>query len=191
MNHTVRCTGQAFKELTDPYAGEPLAVAMTSAPTGIPKFSAPDAYSPSRRYPTSEERYAAWCRSEGISGARSGEPIVCAYTGEQLVPKNDEYGFYFDGGFDPRRFHTRADFLYYASMRSGVSKFPEPGPVEHVETVKEKPDQQVLGHSVETRDEAMDFAEQAMKDTRYAPEKKTRVSMSAPAKRKGRSNGSI
>lgn len=187
MNHTVRCTGQAFSGLTDPYTGEPLVVVMTSNPTGIPKFSAPDAYSPSRRYPTPEDRYAAWCRSEGIDGARSGEPIVCAYTGEQLVPKSDEYGFFFEGGFDPRRFHGRAEFLYYASMRAGVSKFPLPEQEEHVGVSREKPDRQVLGHSVEISDEAMGFAEQAMRDSHFAPERKTRVSMSVPRKnRRGR-----
>lgn len=187
----IPCTGRDFKGLTDPHTGRPLEVVMLVGGPGGPLFAAPKAYAPAQRFATSKGAYDAWCRSEGIDAARAGEPIVCAYTGERLVPASDEGGCYFKGGFDPRMFRPRAEFLYYAAMRAGKSPFPPPEPEAQVETVKEKT-KPTKTHGVELTDEAMDFAEDAMKKSGFVPEKKTRVSMSVSPKKgekKGAKNG--
>lgn len=167
--NTVPCTGAAFRGLTDPYDGSGLEVVMTVG-RGAPLFAAPRAKSPATRYPTAEERDAAWRR-----------PLVCAYTGGALTPVSDDYGHSFSGGFDPRVFRPREEFLYYATMRGGRSAYASPSASPQVASVRAKPDRQVLAHPVETRDEAMDFAEQAMKDARYSPPRKTRVTVKGRA----------
>ncbi len=169
--NTVLCTGAAFRGLTDPYDGSKLAVVMTVG-RGAPLFAAPRAKSPAARFPAAEERDAAW-----------RGPLVCAYTGEPLEPVSDEFGHSFSGGFDPRRFRPRAEFLYYATMRGGRSAYASPSAEPRVASVRAKPDRQVLAHPVETRDEALDFAEQAMKDAKFAPPRKTRVSVKGRAGR--------
>jgi len=180
---TIPCTGKDFKGLTDPHTGRPLEVVMLVGGPKGPLFAAPKAYAPAQRFATSKGAYDAWCRSEGIDGARAGEPIACAYTGERLVPASDVGGHYFKGGFDPRVFRPRAEFLYYAAMRAGKSTFPPPKPETPVETVKEPP-KPTKTHGIELTDEAMDFAEDAMKKSGFAPQKKTRVSMSVSSKTK-------
>jgi len=183
MSQTVTCTGSAFKGLTDPYTGKPMVVKMLSTKNGVPKFFAPQTYSTYTRFGSKKVAYDNWAKSEGIEGARDGQPIVCAYTGKQLVPKHDETGYYFDGGFDPRKFYTREEFLYYATMRNGVSKYDKPGEPSKVEVVKEKPDRQITSHEAPMLEGSLEIAEDAMKKSGFAPQKKTKVSMSVSAKK--------
>ena len=186
MSQTVTCTGAAFKGLTNPYTGEPLVVKMITTKSGTPKFFAPKTYSTYTRFGSKKLAYDNWAKSEGIEGVRKGQPIVCAYTGEQLVPKNDETGCYFDGGFDPRRFYTREEFLYYATMRNGVSKYAKPGEPKKVMIVREKPDRQILSHEPPMLEGSLEIAEDAMKKSGFAPQKKTKVSMSVSEKKAAR-----
>lgn len=104
---TFRAESPEFTSLTDAYTGERLEVFMVATPDG-PKFCAPDAESPRRM--------------------RSDEPSTptCPYTGKALVPRCTPSGWFMVGGFDPRLPRDREEFLYYATMRNGVSKYPPP-----------------------------------------------------------------
>jgi len=176
MGNTVKCTGKAFRDLTDDYAGGPLEVVMLVDASGEPKFAAPKAYSTRMRHPTAAAAYKAWTRRDGLEGVRSGQ-IVCAYTGELLRPATDGATHWFEGGVDLRMFRPKAEFLYYATMRGGKSKYPKPEPCAHVETVREKPDRQALAHEMEPTDESMRRAEAVMKKTGFKPPKRTVVSV--------------
>lgn len=136
MNQTVNCTGRAFADLTDPYTGRHLDTKMLVTARG-PRFFAPTAYSTAQRFSTREAAYNAWAMSEGVADVRKGQPITCAYTGRMLTLRHDETGYWFEGGFDPRRFYTRSEFLHYAAMRGGVSKYPAPSKEIRVDAVRE------------------------------------------------------
>lgn len=182
----VDCTGRAFADLTNPYTGERMLVQMLVTKSGEPRFFAPRGYSTSQRFGTRDDAYAAWARSEGVDGARAGQPLVCAYTGKPLVLCHDETGWWFDGGFDPRMFYSRSEFLYFATMRDGVSKYEKPGLMSHVGITKER---QKAPESHETRmlDGSLETAENVMHKVGFEPERKTQVSMSIPHKKKGKS----
>jgi len=120
-----KVTSADFNDLVNPYTGKQMIVMMNVTPAGV-TFFAPDTYSTYERLPTPEECYRKWNRVNDIEGGRTGKPIQCAYTGEPLSVVHTDFGCYFRGGFDPRMFHTRESFLYYATMRGGVSKYPKP-----------------------------------------------------------------
>lgn len=180
-NKMVTCTGAAFKSLTDAYTGAPMVVKMLVTKSGEAKFFSPSTYSASTRYATKAAAYASWARSEGIADVRKGQPIVCAYTGEPLVLRHDETGWYFEGGFDPRRFYTRAEFLYYATMRGGKSAYKKPGTESSVGVVTEK--KTIKKRETPMLDGSMERAAAAMEASGVAFEKKTVVSMSTPKRR--------
>jgi len=102
-----------------------MVVMMNVSPSGVTFFS-PDTYSTYERLPTPEACYRKWNRVNDIEGGRTGKPLKCAYTGDDLSVVHTEFGCYFRGGFDPHMFYTREEFLYYATMRGGVSKYPKP-----------------------------------------------------------------
>lgn len=129
----VICTADEFKSLRCPYTGEPLEVRMLIFPGQPPKFHAPDAYSPSQPFPTAETAYRKWNRENGIEGVKTGLPITCAYTGKMLAAASDREGCYFTGGFDPRLFYTRDEFLRLATSRNGKTDYVPSG--ERVEAV--------------------------------------------------------
>lgn len=105
---TLRAESPEFTSLTDAYTGERLDVFMVATPDG-PKFCAPDAESP-RRVWTVEE-----------------PPMrTCPYTGEALTLHHLPSGWLMIGGFDPRLPRAREEFLYYATMRNGKSRYPKP-----------------------------------------------------------------
>lgn len=185
MNQSVKVTAKAFADLVNPYTGLPVEVMMMTTKTGVPKFYAPKTYSTHQYFGSRAAAYAAWCRSLGIDDVRKGQPVVCAYTGEPLRLVKDEYGFHYEGGFDPRRFYTRAEFLYFATMRNGVSKYGKPGEDRKLESVKEPSQRQVLHHEVQMIEGAEEHAAQAMAAAHFEPEKRTVVSMATHAK-KGR-----
>jgi hypothetical protein len=97
-------------------------------------FTCPDTYSTAAPAETTEKLYDLWSRINGVSGFKSGKPIKCAYTGEFLSPSTSFGKPCYEGGFDPRRFYTREEFLYYAWMRDGISKFPPPGKMSRVKS---------------------------------------------------------
>ena len=181
----VDCTGRAFADLTNPYTGERMLVRMLATKSGEPRFFAPRGYSTSQRFGTREAAYAAWARSEGVAGARVGQPLVCAYTGKPLILHHDETGWWFDGGFDPRMFYSRSEFLYFATMRNGVSKYKNPKGQDHVWIAKEQ-QKTVESHETRMLDGSLETAEQAMHKPGFEPEWKTKVSMFVPIK-KGKS----
>lgn len=104
---TLHAESSEFTSLTDAYTGERLEVFMVATPDG-PKFCAPDAESPRR--------------------VRSDEPttLMCPYTGKALVPCRTPSGWFMTGGFDPGLPRAREEFLYYATMRNGKSRYPKP-----------------------------------------------------------------
>lgn len=157
---TIDCTGEDFRGLVDPYTGKPLHVKMTVA--SPPRFFCPDAYSTATRFPTAREAYDAWAREGGISGAREGRPIRCAYTGETLVPRHDGTGHWFEGGFDPRMLRTRAEFLRLATMRDGKSPVGVADEA-HLGYVPPEPDRKPVGHETRVVQEAVDIAGEVAK----------------------------
>ena len=129
----VICTADEFKSLKCPYTGVPLEVRMLVVPGQPPRFHAPEAYSPSQPFPTAGTAYRKWNRENGIEGMKTGLPITCAYTGKMLAAASDREGYYFTGGFDPRLFYTRDEFLRLATSRAGKTDYvPSTGRVEAV-----------------------------------------------------------
>ena len=188
MSTILDVTAPAFRGIKNPYTGEPVKVRMLVPKTGKPLFFAPDDYSVRDRYPTRREAVFAWNRVDGVGGMKDNQPFRCAYTGETLRPVSNGAQAWFEGGFDPHLLRSREEFLYYATMRDGVSKYPKPGPAKapvkagpHVSGLETPPE---AGTSAETEisPEALKVGEKIAE--KLAPEKKTRVSMSVPKKRK-------
>lgn len=160
MGKPIDCTGSAFADLKNPYSGERMMVKMIVREKGEPLFFAPDTYDTSTREPSARSLFDNWNRVDGVSGMRSGQKIVCAYTGEVLTKRQDGETHWFDGGFNPTRLHTRDDFLYFATMRNGV-----PTRERHPDRAT-KPDEKPpasLTHETEITDEAMKAAEELAK----------------------------
>lgn len=180
----VVCTAPEFKALRCPYTGDPLEVRMLVVPGSPPRFHAPDAYSPAIPRPTPDEAYRLWNRVDGVEGLKSGKPVTCAYTGKVLSATSGPDGHAFAGGFDPRMFHSREDFLRLASSRDGVTSWE--GTDARVEAVPpdmspEKP----RDIDTDPTDEALHIAEGVLRKHRddLPPQASTTVSMSV--RRKG------
>lgn len=183
----VVCTADEFKDLRCPYTGEPLEVRMLIVPGQPPRFHAPSAYSPAEPCSSPEEAYRRWNRVDGVEGLKSDTPVVCAYTGAPLSPAHCPDGYFFNGGFDPRMFHSREDFLRLASSRGGVSSWS--GTDSRVEAVPpdmtpEKPRE----IDTDPTDEALHIAEKVLEKHRddLPPQASTTVSMSMGRRRHGR-----
>lgn len=183
----VLCTADEFKALRCAYTGEPYDVYMLVVPGQPPKFHAPNAYSPSQPFETAEKAYRMWNRVDGVEGLKSGRPITCAYTGEMLAAASDRDGHWLTGGFDPRMFHSRADFLRYATMRdgkpvrdSGDSRI-EVAPVDWTPVKKREID-------TEPTDEAVKIAAGVLQKHKaeLPSQAVTTVSMSVPSAKKGK-----
>lgn len=136
---TTKVTSDLFKGLRNPYTGEVMEVIMTVNPGREPVFSSPGTYSTGDSFDTSEECIAAWNRRDGVSGLKTGMPIVCAYTKEPLRLVQGFGGKWrFVGGFDPHMFFARDEFLRLANMRDGVSSHVVSAGVR-VTSVRESP----------------------------------------------------
>lgn len=120
-----KVTSEDFQGLTNPYTGKPMTVFMLTG-SGPVRFTCPDTFSTADLADTTAQLYDNWNRKNGVSGLRTGQTIRCAYTGELLSVKTRFGKVSYVGGFDPHRFYTREEFLYYAWMRDGKSKFPVP-----------------------------------------------------------------
>lgn len=182
----ILCTAEEFRSLVCPYTGRPLQVYMLIVPGQRPMFHAPEAYAPAIPYESKETSYRMWNRKNGVEGLKSDTPIVCAYTGEPLRPMSDPHGFWYSGGFDPRRFYPREDFLRLASSRNGVS----PREVEEPTRIEASaPDMKpVFPHRIdkpELSDEAIHIAEKAVATVKdiLPTQASTTVSMSVSSKR--------
>lgn len=126
------CSGPRFGAMKNPYTGEIIRVKMSTSSTGAIRFFAPDTYSPTNVYPTAKEAYRNWNRVNGVEGVKDGKPIVCAYTGRPLHLVKTDDGFCYEGGFNIHLMYDRPTFLHFATMRDGVSEYPEPSPEERV-----------------------------------------------------------
>lgn len=120
---TTKVTSDLFKGLRNPYTGSLMEVEMTVNPGREPLFRCPDTYSTGDIFATKEGCLDAWSRGDGIAGARTGQPVKCAYTGKALSFVCTSLGWRLSGGFDPHMFHTRDEFLRFARMRNGVSDY--------------------------------------------------------------------
>lgn len=134
-----KATSDDFRGIVNPYTGKEMVVMMNVSESGSVMFFSPDTYSTSERTKSPEECYRLWNRVNGVSGGRSGSPIVCAYTGKPLSVVHTPLGCYFSGGFDPHLFHSREDFLFYATMRGGVPKRPRQTAPVRVTSVPREP----------------------------------------------------
>lgn len=185
MATRIKCTGRDFIGITNPYTGEPVVTEMIVGKDGACLFGAPDTYSPAAWRKTKEEAYALWCREEGIEDVRKGQKIVCAFSGAELVLEEDpDLGFRYSGGFDPRIFRKRHEYLNGITMRGG--KLTRPEYVETPHVMRPGHTVYVTHREIQVDDEHMRRAEQAMHDANFSPEKKTRVSMSQTTKKGGR-----
>lgn len=177
MSTILEVTSPAFRGLTNPYTGEEIKVKMMVPKRGEPLFFAPDTYSTAARFPSRAAAVAAYDMTDGRAGLRAGKPFVCAYTGELLRPRSNGSEAWFDGGFDPRRLRSRAEFLYYAAMRGGKSPFPPPPPKPPRATlVRETPPPETSADEDISAD-AQSEAEKIVDELPGVFEKKTRVSM--------------
>ena len=113
----VRCEGEAFRGLRNPYTGEPVEVEMALSGGRAMFRAAKKTYATSDEFPTYQEARAMWSRIDGVIGVKPpSAPVVCAYTGRPLVPvKTASGGYRFSGGFDPNMWAPRDAFL--AAMR--------------------------------------------------------------------------
>lgn len=186
MATRIKCTGSDFAGLVNPYTGKPVVTEMVVLKDGSCVFCAPDTYSTADYFPTAKEAYDAWARSLGIDGARRNGVIACAYTGNPLSVVKTDFGYHYEGGFDPHMMWPRHEYLNMMTMRDGnpgPKVWGPPVPVEPAGAEKSAP---IRHHEVDITTEAERRAEQAMKDAGFAPRKKTRVSMSVPKGGKGR-----
>lgn len=183
MATRIKCTGRDFTGIINPYTGVPVVTEMLVLPSGECLFGAPDTYSPSAWVQDAREAYRLWSRDMGVDGARKGQKITCAFTGEGLSIETDpQLGTRYAGGFDPRVFRPRHEYLNGITMLRGERTRPEylplgrvtPPPPEHVIP---------LEHATEMLPGAEEAAASAMAAAHFEPEKKTVVNMSV--KRKG------
>lgn len=183
MATRIRCTGRDFVGITNPYTSEPVVTEMIVGKDGTCLFGAPDTYSPAVWCKTKEEAYDKWCREEGIEGARKGAKIACAFSGAELVvEENAELGVRYVGGFDPRVFRPRHEYLNGITMRGGKLTRPEVKPEVRAAPVVHKAFSE--HHEIEVNDEHMKIARATLEKVGGVGEvKKTRVSMSRRTKK--------
>lgn len=137
MATEVLVTSEEFKKLKNPYTGLPMRVVMVVGSGSDPLFhAAKEEYSPSQEQESPKRCYDLWNRVDGVGGMKDRQLIRCAYTGEPLSLVHTETGCRYDGGFNPHMLYSREEFLYRASMRGGVSKYPKPGERDRVEYVR-------------------------------------------------------
>lgn len=186
----VLCSAPEFRALRCAYTGEPLEVYMLVRPGSQPLYHAPRAYSPSVPFPTAEQAYRAWNRVDGVEGVKTGTPIVCAYTGKVLAAAKTSDGHFFRGGFDPRMFHSRDDFLRLATSRGGESARPSGGRVEAVRGGS-RPSRARPSAPSGPSDEAVDIAASVLQRHRddLPAQASSTVSMSVPGGRGAKRGG--
>lgn len=166
----VLCTGDAFKDIVNPYTGEKMAVMMVLRSGAEPLFFAPETYDTCERMATSRAVYDKWSRVNGIAGLRRGKVPKCAYTGETLTFASGDGQSWLDGGFNPTRLHTRDEFLAKVNMRDGRSTRPAPTP-SGTRAAPVKESAKVKSHEVGVTQTAVDLAEETMSKIKKAGRK--------------------
>lgn len=131
MAHEVLVTSREFEGIVNPYTKEEMRVRMVVGCGPEPLFHAPDTFSTNDLQESTKRLYELWSRVDGRQGIRTGSP-KCAYTGEPMTVTEFDGGYHFIGGFNPKVLMTRDEFLYYATMRNGVSKYPKPSALARV-----------------------------------------------------------
>ena len=184
---TVDVTSSKFNGLVNPYTGEPIKVKMMIPDSGKPLFFAPDTFTHATHYQTAKEAIDAWDRENGVQGVKNRSCLRCPYTGEPLTVQQDVAGFFLSGGFDPHRFRSDDEFVYYAAMRDGKSPFPVPSGNTRV-TLAPETAEHIDGEGdedVQPTDEARHVAEKVVdqfKDQVGLVREKTVVSMAKSKK---------
>lgn len=182
-----KVTSKDFTGLVNPYTGEPMTVFMLTG-NGPVKFTCPKTFSTADLAGSDSELYDRWNRVNGVSGLKTGKPIACAYTGELLTPVTRFGQKCYSGGFDPHLFYSRSEFLHYAWMRDGVSKFPKPGPESRVKApenegeVTEKQKKHAEASAASLDDEKIHMIEKSVSKFKDTLEGSSTVSMSVPTK---------
>lgn len=189
-----KVTSEDFQGLTNPYTGKPMTVFMLTG-VGPVRFTCPDTFSTTDLADTPTELYDRWNRKDGVSGLRTGSLIQCAYTGEMLSVVQRFGKVSYAGGFDPHRFYTRDEFLYYAWMRGGKSKFPKPSQEDsrvkapsREGQVTDRQREHAEREAPSLDEEKIHMVEASMKKHKDQMEKSSTVSMSVSGKggRRGR-----
>lgn len=184
MAKEVHVTGEEFLKLKNPYTGLPIRTIMVVTGTGDPLFHAdPSEYATSDEQETAQRCYDLWNRVNGVGGMKNGQQIRCAYTGETLTIVHTATGVRYDGGFNPHMLYRREEYLYRASMRGGVSKYPDPNKIkpDRVTQVKrtEIPESRKLKDRGSDMDgEAVDRAAAAMQEHKGLFKSQTTVHIS-------------
>lgn len=186
-----KVTSTDFQGLINPYTGEPMTVFMVVSPKGV-KFTCPDTFSTADPAESPSELYRGWDRVNGVAGVKKGKKITCAYTGETLTIATRFGKPCYSGGFDPHRFYTRDEFIYYAKMRDGVSPVPPPSGVEQrvkapprSSEITERQQKHVDSMTPSLDDEKIHMIETSMSKMKDDLEKSSTVSM-ADTRRHGR-----
>lgn len=190
MSREVPVTSEEFLKLKNPYTGLTMKVVMVVTGTGNPMFHAAQSeYSPSQEQESAQRCYDLWNRVNGVSGVKSSQQIRCAYTGETLSIVHTDTGCRYEGGFNPHMLYSREEFLYRASMRGGVSKYPKPAPVSRVTQVKriETPKARIeKDRGGDVSGEAVDLAAASMQQHKGTFDQQTTVHISKQGGKKRR-----
>ena len=153
-------TSSLTKGLICPFTGKPLEVHMTVQP-GLIFFSAPDAFSLREPVHGLDQLMLRASMRYGVEGVVSGKiSMIDPYTGKPLVlHENDNGTYFFSGGFNPRcGYKSLEEFVYYASMRMGVSKIQKPDTDVQITEVKKH--RRLKEKTVEPSQPALEVAEQ-------------------------------
>lgn len=188
----VKCTAAKFRNIMNPYTGEPIAVTMLVRDQGTPLFFASDTYSTTDFFPTVQQVLDMWDRVNGVGGTKRRDSLKCAYTGEDLhVEEVPGAGFHLVGGFNPKALASDDEFLYRVTMRDGKAVMPEPVPVTRATLAPEVPEH-IAGEGdedLQPSDDARRVAEGVVgqfKDQLGLKHEKTVVSMSGQSGKKRR-----
>lgn len=186
MAMTARVDSLSFAGLKNPYTGEKITVEMVVTGAGAPMFHAdPPTYTPDDFVQSREAAIHKWSRKDGVAGARTGQPFVCAYTGRPLrFEERPDGTCAMKGGFNPNMLWTREKFLAQCRARGGKAPGGEPAPMPRAEPAKEKPPVRTR-EAAEPTDEATKLVETAAKAVGLE-HSDTFVSMSVPAKKGGK-----
>lgn len=176
MTQKIKVTSDEFKGLLNPYTGEPMTVMMIVGGPGPVKFYSTGTYSTTDRFPSAKAAYEAWSRVGGVSGVRTGGPVLCAYTGAPLSRMKDDAGYYLVGGFDPAVPRVREEFRRLVWMRDGKSPYEKAaGAAQRVDPAGGGKAAWAGRKEISATDETLGLAAGVMKTSGFTPPKKTVV----------------
>lgn len=179
----VKVTSKLAEGLIDGFTGRPLEVLMEVKAKSPPMFYCPNAFSVHVPYDSLEALQDAVSMKDGVCGLRDVIHPTCPYTGAKLKLRPFPDGrFAYAGGLNPRRaFESLEDLIYHLSMRDGKTNVSKPG--AHV-AMKPKEGDKYLPEQNTPSDATKEAVEKAV--IAAGLPRQTQVSMSVPAKKKGR-----